>query len=127
LRDRASELESRNAEVVIVTFEALPIAKAYVAETKLTWPVIVDRERTLYHAYGMEHARWIDLVGPRAIWLYLKLIARGNRVRLPTDDTRQRGGDVVIDPQGIVRLHAVANGPAGRVPIEKLLAVMQTS
>jgi alkyl hydroperoxide reductase subunit AhpC len=124
LRDRAAELARLNADVAIVTFEAAPIARAYAAETKLDWPVIVDRDRTLYRAYGMEHGRWFDLYGPRSIWVYLKLIARGNRVRLPTDDTRQLGGDVVIDSQGVVRLDAVANGPAGRASVDTLLAAM---
>lgn len=125
LRERESELASLGADVLVVTFESPPIARAYVAETGLPWPIVVDADRSLYRAYRMEAARWRDLIGPRVIWLYLKLILRGGRVRMPTGDTHQLGGDVIVDPQGIVRLHHVANGPAGRPQIETLLAIIR--
>jgi alkyl hydroperoxide reductase subunit AhpC len=94
-------------------------------ETQLPWPVVVDANLALYHAYGMRSARLIDLYGPRVVWLYLKLIFRGGRVRWPTGDTGQLGGDVIVDPAGIVRFHQVAQGPAGRPAIESLLDVIR--
>ena len=36
-------------------------------------------------------------------------------------DIFQRGGDVLIDPTGIVALHHVGNGPADRPPVETIL------
>lgn len=125
MRERQAELAELGADVLVVTFEAGPVAKAYMAETHLPWPVVVDADRSLYHAYGMMKARWIDLYGPRVVWVYLKLMFRGGRVRWPTGDTSQLGGDVVVDPQGVVRLHHVAEGPAGRPAIETLFDAMR--
>ncbi|MEX2185403.1 MAG: peroxiredoxin-like family protein [Pirellulales bacterium] len=125
LRERQIELAALGADVLVVTFEAGPVACAYMDETQLPWPVVVDPDRSLYHAYGMMSARWIDLIGPRVIWLYLKLMFRGGRVRMPTGDTSQLGGNVIVDPQGIVRLHHVAVGPAGRPTVESLLELIR--
>lgn len=125
MRERKAELDALGADVLVVTFESLPVARAYVAETNLPWPVVVDADRSLYKAYAMASARWRDLYGPRVVWLYLKLIFRGGRVRRPTGDTHQLGGDAIVDPQGIVRFHHVAAGPAGRPTIDALLDVIR--
>ena len=36
-------------------------------------------------------------------------------------DIFQRGGDVLIDPKGIVLLHHIGIGPSDRSPIESIL------
>lgn len=93
----------------------------YIRETGLTWPLLVDRDRTLYASYGMERGTWWNIFGPSSLWVYAKLLIRGRRIRLPHDDTRQLGGDVLIDPAGIVRLHHVGTGPADRPAVDKIL------
>ena len=111
-------------QVAVVTFESEYFARAYAEETQLPWPILLDTDRRLYRAYGMERGRWWDLAGPAATWAYLKLMFRGGRVRKAHDDVKQLGGDVIIDPQGIVRFHHVGNGPADRPPIDELLSVV---
>ena len=107
--------------VAVVTFEVGPLAMAYVRQTGLSWPLLVDSERSLYHAYGMERGRWWDLAGPAAWWAYLKLFARGRRLRAPGSDVKQLGGDVLIDPEGVVRFHHIGSGPADRPAVKDLL------
>ena len=97
------------------------MAVAYMRETELQWPLLVDRERTLYKAYGMERGEAWDLYGPPAIWTYLKLLGRGRRLRRSGSDVEQLGGDVLVDPEGIVRLHHVGAGPADRPEVSVLL------
>ena len=36
----------------------------------------------------------------------------------------QRGGDVLIDPDGIVRMHRVGKGPADRPGVERFLQIV---
>ena len=98
---------------------------AYVRETRLTWPLLVDADRTLYTAYGMQRGSWWNIFGPASCWAYLKLLLRGRRLRPPRDDVRQLGGDVLIDRQGIVRLHHVGAGPADRRAVSALLEPIQ--
>lgn len=122
MRQHESELAALNTAVCIVTFEAGFLAMAYVRETQLAWPLLVDEERSLYHAYDMERGTTWNVLGPASMWAYTKLIARGNRPRAAHADPFQLGGDVLIDPAGIVRLHHVGSGPADRPPVESLLA-----
>ena len=107
-------------EIVVVTFEARGRAEEYVRETGLRWPLLIDRRRVLYSAYGMGRGRWLAIWGPATWWAYLQLIGRGYRLKRPTSDIRQLGGDVLVDPAGRVALHHVGEGPADRPAVAAL-------
>lgn len=107
---------------LVVTFEPREAAREYVAETGLAWPLLVDTERALYGAYGMGQARWRHLWGFATMRAYWREARRGRFPRVPRADTGQQGGNVLIDPAGIVRLHHVGLGPADRPSIEDVLA-----
>jgi hypothetical protein len=124
LRHHEKALEALGVAVLVVTFEAGLLARAYVEETRLPWPLVVDGSRTLYAAYGMLRGHAWDIWGP-ATWLaYARTLARGGTLRRATGDVSQLGGDVLIDPGGIVRVHHVGKGPADRPRVESLLAVI---
>ena len=101
-------------EVVVVTFESERAGRAYVEETGVVWPVMIDDDRRLYHAYGMSRAKLRHLWGPTTWWVYLKELVRGNLPKWPVADTSQQGGDVLIDPSGTVRFVRVGAGPGNR-------------
>jgi hypothetical protein len=122
LRDREEELRKRDVEVVVVTFEAGPLALGYAEETSLQWPLLVDAHRVIYREYGMLSASFGDVWGPQTWWAYLKAILHGDRPRKSEGDIYQRGGDVLVDPEGIVRLHHVGKGPADRPSVDEILA-----
>jgi hypothetical protein len=107
--------------IAVVTFENDFFARGYVAETSLTWPLLVDDTRETYRAYGMLSASFWDIWGPKTWWAYLKEILKGERLKKSEGDISQRGGDVLIDPDGIVSLHHVGAGPADRPEIETIL------
>lgn len=108
-------------KIAVVTFEDDFFARNYAAETSLTWPLLVDDTRETYRYYGMLSASFLDVWGPKTWWVYLKEIIRGGRLRKPDGDVYQRGGDVLVDPDGIVSLHHVGAGPADRPTVESLL------
>lgn len=122
-------LEELDIRIAVVTFERSAVARAYVRESCLRWPILVDETRTLYHSYGMlRGTRW-DIWGPRTWWAYAKELIRG---RMPSaaglgSDTSQLGGDVLVDPAGIVRVLHVGSGPADRPSVAALLAARQAS
>jgi len=124
LREQEAELSRRNVAVAVVTFENDYFARSYVAETGLAWPLLIDSERTLYQGYGMLSASFWDLWGPKTWWAYGKLLLKGEKLHAAGSDVSQRGGDILIDPDGIVRLHHVGDGPADRPSIETILAVI---
>lgn len=127
MRQHEPQLRDLDVQTCVVTFDADPLAMAYVREAQLEWPLLIDRDRTLYQAYGMLRASRWQIYGPASIWVYVKLLASGRRLQMPGSDIYQRGGDVLIDPQGIVRLHHVGSGPADRPAVAKLLAVIRDS
>jgi len=101
-------------QVAVVTFDDDFMARGYVEQTDLQWPMLLDREVAMYRAYSMDRADLWSIYGPASIWNYLKLISRGRKIEKPGTDLRQLGGDVLIDPTGIVRYHFVSTSPHDR-------------
>jgi hypothetical protein len=116
--------EDLDTQVVVVTFERGPLARAYVADTGLAWPILVDEDRTLYRAYGMlRGGRW-QIWGPRTWWAYAKELLRGITPSASAlgSDGNQLGGDVLVDASGMVRFLHVGSGPGDRPSVAALLA-----
>jgi hypothetical protein len=125
LRERAGEIEELGIATLVVTFERPDIASAYVEETALPWPLVLDPARRLYQAFGMARGdRWA-IWGPASWGIYLSLLRRGRRLRPPTGDIYQLGGDVLIEPGGLVAYHRVGEGPADRPEIDELLGIVR--
>lgn len=122
MREHREEFSRIGLKVIVVTFESDFFARTYEAESGLDWPLLVDREREAYRYYDMLRASFWDLWGPGSWLAYLRELGRGGKLRPASDDIHQRGGDVLIDPEGIVRLHHVGEGPADRPSVEEILA-----
>ncbi len=125
LRERKDELRALDAQVFVIVFESEPGAASHLEEGGVRWPILRDTERSLYAAYGMGRASWRDVWGPSTWWAYARALLRGGRLKHSTGDVHQRGGNVIVDPDGIVRLHHVGRGPADRPSVEALLDVMR--
>jgi len=121
LRDREKEFHVRNVKIVLVTFEGGYLARRYVEDAALSWPLLVDDTRETYRNYGMLSASFWDVWRPKTWWAYLREIVKGKKIVKSGGDIYQRGGDVLIDPGGTVRLHHVGFGPGDRPPVEALL------
>lgn len=121
LRQREADLAAAGIRVKIIGFDAGYLAQAYVRQTKLPWPLLVDSERTLYAAYGMLRGSFWRLHGPVAIVKYLWLTLQGYLPGKPGADWSQLGGDVLIDPQGIVRMHHVSLDSHDRPRVQAIL------
>ncbi|BDD86989.1 hypothetical protein DPPLL_13540 [Desulfofustis limnaeus] len=121
------ELEQRGIEVVAVTFEPPPQAQIFLGKTEADWPLLVDPQRRLYRAYGLQKAGFWDIWGPRTWLVYLRELLRG-KVPTPSEgDIWQRGGDLLIDADGIIRFHFVGAGPADRPPLQDIIAAYERS
>lgn len=119
-------MDATDVRVSVVAFDADAMARDYVNETGLPWPLLIDSKQSLYAAYGMTRGSWWAIYGPPTIWGYIKLILGGRRPGRPGKDWRQLGGDVLIDPQGIVRVHFVSAGPLDRPTVDSLLEVIES-
>lgn len=127
LQQQEKELESLGIKVAVVTFETEQAVRSYVSDMNLSWPLLLDSSREIYKAYGMERGSWWNIYGPGTLWMYFKLIFRGRKPQRATADTSQLGGDVLIDPDGIVRLQHIGSDPADRPRVAQLLALVRQS
>lgn len=121
-QERLSELDVR---VKILTFDGDVLGAKYVEKTGLTWPLLNDVDQSLYQAYGFTKATWWELSNPLTIWRYLMVIFSGHGPGKPGKDLRQLGGDVLIDPMGIVRMHFASSGPHERPSVDSIFQVVQ--
>jgi len=127
LRERESKFEEWGLQVAVVTFAHDFLARAYVEDTGLTWPLLVDTDRQVYNSYGMLTASFWDIWGPSTWLVYGRELLKGRKLKKSEDDIYQRGGDVLIDPQGIVRLHHVGAGPADRPEAGRIFDIITGS
>jgi peroxiredoxin len=127
LRDREDELVRLNVKVVVVTFQNDYLAQCYIEDTALHWPIFVDEHREVYKSFGMLEASFWDVWGLKTWQVYFREIRKGNMPKKSEGDVYQRGGDVLIDPDGIVRLHYVGDGPADRPSVDSILSVIAKS
>ena len=121
LQQVKEQLERLGISVYIITFDSDQLAKAYVEQTDLPWPMLIDGERSVYDAYHMKHGSWWAIMNPVSIWGYIKLMLQGRRPGKSGKDYKQLGGDVLIDPKGEVVLHHASTGPHDRAGVESLL------
>jgi len=125
LQQQQQTLLELGIQVAIVTFETASKVRSYLAEMKFRWPVLFDHDRTLYRGYGMDRGRLRDIWGGRTWIAYMKEFARGRLPKYSGGDTLQLGGDVLIDPTGIVRFHHVGSGPGDRPSVAAILEARQ--
>ena len=121
LRQQQERLDELKIKVKIIAFDDQLMARAYAEQTNLPWPILLDLKRELYSAYSMEKGSWWDLYNPVSIVRYIGLILRGKNIGKPSSDWYQMGGDVLIDPRGIVRLHHVSSNPHDRPSVADIL------
>ena len=124
LRHAQPTLDRLDVHPLVITFEGQQSAREYVAETHPPWPVLVDTDRRLYRAYAMDRVRWRHLWGWATMAAYWREARQGRFPRVPRADTVQQGGNVLIDPNGIVRVHHVGRGPADRPSVDWLIAAV---
>jgi hypothetical protein len=124
LRERESEFGGWGLKVVVVTFAHDFLARSYVEDTGLTWPLLIDGDRQVYASYGMLTASFWDIWGPKTWLVYARELLKGRHLEKSEDDIYQRGGDVLIDPAGTVRLHHVGAGPADRPEAGQIFSII---
>jgi hypothetical protein len=123
--DRLDEFEK--ASVVLVTFTRQRNLRAFRRLLELNYPVLVDETRAVYRAYGLERGRWWRVWSWGTLRTYGRLLRTGHRLRRPTEDTRQLGGDFVVDPGGRVAYGYRSRTPDDRPSVDELVAAVRAA
>ena len=108
------------ARVVLVSFGPPAFAAQWLRETVAPFSLWLDPERRAYRAYGVERSLFRSW-GPRTILTYARLMMAGRRWRGIQGDSRQLGGDFIVDGKGIMRFAHRSHDPADRPDIDALI------
>lgn len=112
--------------LVVVTFHDDPDRlAAYRRHLDLDVPVVADVDRTLYRMLGARRGSFRRVWSAGTIAMYARLIWRGRRLRVPVEDTRQLGADVVAGPDGRIRRVWLPTGPDRRPSLDELDAALR--
>lgn len=122
MRDRLDDLG--DTAVAGVTFADPGRLAGHREHLDLPFPLLADPERTLYRRFGLERAPLWRIYNPGTLRLYGQLLARGRRLRRPVDDTRQLGGDFVIDANGRLAAAFRPLSPDDRPSIDDLVVAV---
>ncbi len=122
MRDRQAELG--DAAVAAVTFAEVARLGAHRDHLGLTFPLLADPDRLTYRRFGLDRAPLWRIYNPGTLRLYGQLLRRGRRLQRPVDDTRQLGGDFVIDGAGRLAAAFRPRSPDDRPPIDDLVAAV---
>ena len=118
------ELERLNTEVLLITFSSAGYARKWSQETCAPFRLLLDRERTIYHTYGLERSLMRSW-NVKTVQRYVQLMSKGRKWRGIQGDSAQLGGDFIIDSEGIVRLAYRSHDPTDRPEVEQLLAILR--
>ena len=94
-------------------------------ETCQSFDVLLDRDRSVYAAYGLERSYWRSR-SPKTLWYYFTARLSGRKTYdSHGDDTSQLGGDFIVDRHGALQLVYPSHDPADRPPVDDLLTVLK--
>ena len=97
----------------------------YIEQTGLKWPLLIDSDQSVYRAYQMDKLSTWNLYNPKLIAGYLKIMLKGHLPGRPGKDWSQAGGDILVAPDGTVKLHHVSKNPHDRPSVDDLLTIIR--
>lgn len=89
-----------DVDVAVLTFGHGDRLADYRRHLDIAFSVLRDEHRDAYRAYGLSRGSLRAIYRPATIKKYVQLMRAGQKLRRPTDDTRQLGGDFVVGPDG---------------------------
>lgn len=86
-----------------------------------------DPALAAYSAYGLGRNSYLRIYGPRILAHYALALLAGRRLPKLNQDTRQRGGDFVVGPDGLLTFAHTGRDQADRPAVQALLAALRSS
>ena len=113
-----------NGSVILVSFGVKEGAQKWLEETKSSFRMVIDIERHLYTAFGLQRSVF-KVWGVGSMVYYAEKMSQGVPLPKPYenihDDHIQMGGDFIVDKNGIVRLIYSSKTSSDRPEIQTLI------
>lgn len=117
--------EAGATAVFVAHDDAAALSRSMLAGVSCPFPVLVDSDRSSYREWGLRRATFAGVWLDPAVWKqYWRLLRSGERIRALGKDTRQLGGDFIVDPQGVIA-YARPQHRDDRPPVGRLLAAIE--
>lgn len=128
VHQRQKRLDELGAAALFVVHDEPALVRAtLLAEVEPVYPVLVDRDRVAYRAWGLRRARvWSVWADPRVWGRYARLLLGGERIRGFGEDTLQLGGDFVIGRDGTLT-YARPQRVDDRPPVAELVRALEVA
>lgn len=126
VRDRLDEVGD-GTEIVLVTFTDQAHAESYQSSNDVPFPVLIDKDRLAYRAFGLGRGSLWRVWGWRALRSYIEILrVSGLRgLHRPIEDSRQLGGDFIVDADGTLAWTFYGEGPDDRPSVDELVAALR--
>lgn len=126
MRQQQAELDPKDAEVLVVSFDPPRRIRGYCRRLRLPFRCLSDERRAAYRAFGLGRGSWLRTLTPKALAPYLRLYLRrgGPRPAYGGQDLRQMGGDFVVAPNGRLAFAYASPDPADRPSVGAVLAAI---
>ncbi len=105
VRERRAELDAVGARCIAVGFSPPAELSRLVESLEWPWPFLADEKRAVYARLDVRRATLRNVYTATTVWRYVRAAARGVRLHLPVEDTRQLGADAVIRRGRAVWVH----------------------
>ena len=125
MSDRFDEFAPTN--VVLITFTRPRNLRGFRHLLGLSYPVVADETRDVYRAYGLGRGAWWQVWSLRTLRAYGRLLRGGARLRRPTEDIRQLGGDFVVDADGVLVYTYRSKRPDDRPSVDELVQAVRSA
>ncbi len=113
------------ATVAVIAFAKPAELQRHRDHLGVSTPLLADPDRQLYRRFELGRGRLRELYRPATLRLYAELIRRGRKLEVPKQDTRQLGGDFVIDPYGRLSTGFWLRKPDDRPSVDELLEAVR--
>lgn len=124
MRAHQSEFEKRGAKLAAVGLGDFNFAQAFLEETGITFPLLVDDERKAYKALELKEANILHLVRSDNMRRRSEAKAAGHRQRGIKKNPFQLGGSFVFGPGNVDRFVHVSETFGDNAPVSSLLAAL---
>ncbi len=127
MQGRYGEFRALGAQVLVVTRARPDFLSMFLRAQPLPFPAVADPERLAYRAFGLERASWGQMLRPRALLGYFRLMVRGwcPRPARGGEDVLQLGGDFVLDDEERLVYAYRSADPADRPSVDVLLQAVR--
>lgn len=111
--------------VAVVTFAPVSQLAPFKEHLAISFPLLADTDRALYRRFDLGRGSLTEVWSLGTLRLYGNLLRRGRKLHRPVQDTRQLGGDFVIDVDQRLSAAFRPRSPDARPSVDQLITAVE--